>query len=91
VEFDFPIWKVRDDIKAGGKSYDLTEMVALLPEQGLTSNQWFEAAREQGICGNKNTWPSLANSALTKGLVTVKNGPRNSQIFTKAANTSQNP
>ena len=91
VEFDFPLWKARDDIKAGGKSYDLTEMVALLPEQGMTSNQWFEAAREQGICGNKNTWPSLANSALTKGLVTVKNGPRNSQIFTKAANTSQNP
>lgn len=90
VEFDFPIWKPRDDIKAGGKSYDLTEMVALLPVDGFSSNQWFEAASEQGLCGKKSNWSNLTNSALSKGLVTVKNGPRNSQIFVKASGTSQN-
>ena len=89
VEFDFPIWKPRDDIKAGGKSYDLTDMVALLPEQGMTSTQWFEAAAEQGICGKKSNWANLTASALQRGLVKVKNGHKNSQIFTKAAGTTE--
>jgi hypothetical protein len=90
VEFDFPIWKPRDDIKAGGKSYDLTALVDLLPPEGLSSNQWFEAASEQGICGKKSNWADLREKTLEKGLVQMKNGPRNSQIFTKATGTSQN-
>jgi hypothetical protein len=65
-------------------------MVALLPVDGFSSNQWFEAASEQGLCGKKSNWSNLTNSALSKGLVTVKNGPRNSQIFVKASGTSQN-
>jgi hypothetical protein len=91
VEFEFPLWKVRDDIKAGGKAYDLGALVDLLPEQGLTSNQWFEAASEQCICGKKNNWADLRDKTLEKGLVTVKIGPRNSQIFVKASGTSQKP
>lgn len=89
VEFDFPLWKVRDDIKAGGKAYDLEALVNLLPEDGLSSNKWFEAAKEDGICGKKDNWADLTNSALSKNLVRVKNGPRNSQIFTKVSGTSQ--
>lgn len=91
VEFDFPIWKVRDDIKAGGKGYDLEALVNLLPDQGLSSNQWFDAAKEDGICGRKEKWADLTNSALNKNLVRVKNGPRNSQIFTKVSGTTQKP
>lgn len=87
VEFDFPIWKPRDDIKAGGKAYDLSALVSLLPEQGLNSNQWFEAASEQGICGKKNNWADLRDKTVEKGLVRVKTGPKNSQIFTKASGT----
>ena len=90
VEFDFPIWKPRDDIKAGGKAYDLTALVDLLPPEGLSSNQWFEAASEQGICGKKSNWADLREKTLEKSLVQMKNGPRNSQIFTKATGTSQN-
>jgi len=90
VEFDFPIWKPRDDIKAGGKAYDLSALVDLLPEQGLTSNQWFDAASEQGICGKKSNWSDLRDRALKNGLVTMKTGPRNSQIFTKASGTAEN-
>ena len=89
VEFDFPIWKVRDDIKTGGKAYDLEALVNLLPDQGLSSNQWFEAAKEDGICGRKEKWADLTNSALSKNLVRVKNGPRNSQVFTKFSGTTQ--
>ena len=89
VEFDFPIWKPRDDIKAGGKAYDLTALVDLLPPEGLSSNQWFEAASEQGICGKKSNWADLREKTLEKSLVQMKNGPRNSQIFTKATGTSQ--
>lgn len=87
VEFDFPIWKPRDDIKAGGKAYDLTALVDLLPAQGLNSNQWFEAASDQGICGRKNNWADLRDKTLEKGLVSVKSGPKNSQIFTKSSGT----
>lgn len=90
VEFDFPLWKARDDIKAGGKAYDLGALVDLLPEQGLTSNQWFEAASEQGICGKKNNWADLRDRALKNGLVAMKTGPRNSQIFTKSSGTAEN-
>lgn len=88
VEFDFPIWKVRDDIKAGGKAYDLGALVKLLPPQGLNSNQWFEAASDQGICGRKNSWAELRDKTLEKGLVSVKTGPKNSQIFTRASGTT---
>jgi hypothetical protein len=90
VEFEFPLWKVRDDIKAGGKGYDLGALVDLLPEQGLTSNQWFEAASEQGICGKKTNWADLRDRALKNGLVAMKTGPRNSQIFTKTSGTAEN-
>lgn len=89
VEFDFPLWKARDDIKAGGKAYDLGALVDLLPEQGLTSNQWFDAASEQGICSKKSNWSDLRDKTLEKGLVCMKTGPRNSQIFVKLSGTSQ--
>ena len=83
VEFTFPIWKLRPDLQAGGKAYDLEAMAALLPEAGMSSNEWRDAAAEQGLCGNKNKWAELRDSCVEKRLVKVKTGPRNSQIFTQ--------
>jgi hypothetical protein len=83
VEFDYPVWKLRPDLQPGGKSYDLAALVALLPDEGLSSNKWFEAASEQGICGNKTKWKDICESCVEKGFVRVKNGLRNAQIFVK--------
>ena len=83
VEFTFPIWKLRPDLQAGGKAYDLDGLVALLPDDGLSSNAWFEAAGEQEICGRKETFAELKNTCLEKGLVKFRMGPNRSQIFTR--------
>ena len=83
VEFDYPIWKLRPDLQAGGKAYDLSELVGLLPEEGLSSNAWFEAAGEQGLCGDKTKFSELRTKCVESGLVKFKSGPNRSQIFTR--------
>lgn len=84
VEFDFPIWKVRDDIKAGGKGYDLGAMVQLLPPDGLKSGDWESAAKTQGICAKTELFGSLKKECLKLGLVTEEKGPQNSKIYKRA-------
>jgi hypothetical protein len=83
VEFDYPVWKVRTDLEAGGKAYDLEKLAALLPDAGMSSNEWRDAAAEQGICGNKNKWAEVRDACVSKGFAKAKTGPRNSQIFTR--------
>jgi hypothetical protein len=83
VEFAYPIWKLRPDLQAGGKAYDLEGLVALLPEEGLSSNAWFEAAGEQGICGDKTKFTELRTKCVESGLVKFKTGPNRSQIFSR--------
>jgi hypothetical protein len=84
VEFDFPIWKVRDDIKAGGKAYDLGALVRLLPTSGLSSGDWQQAAADQAICAKDSKFTELKNECLKAGLVTEEKGPKNSKIYKKA-------
>jgi hypothetical protein len=84
VEFDFPLWKVRDDIKAGGKGYDLGAMVQLLPSDGLKSGDWESAAKTQGICAKTELFGSLKKECLKLGLVTEEKGPQNSKIYKRA-------
>jgi hypothetical protein len=82
VEFKSPIWVLRDDLSAGGKAYDLQELANLLPlEGGMSSNEWFDAAAGEGICGDRNRFTKLKDQCLQKGLVAVEKGPRNAQIF----------
>jgi hypothetical protein len=84
VEFDFPIWKVRDDIKAGGKAYDLGALVRLLPTAGLSSGDWQKAAAEQAICAKPSKFTELKNECLKASLVTEEKGLKNSLIYKKA-------
>ena len=84
VEFDFPIWKVRDDIKAGGKAYDLGALVRLLPTAGLSSGDWQKAAAEQAICAKDSKFTELKKECLKAGLVTEEKGLKNSLIYKKA-------
>ena len=84
VEFDFPLWKVRDDIKAGGKGYDLGALVQLLPPAGLKSGDWESAAKTQGICAKTELFGSLKKECLKLGLVTEEKGPQNSKIYKRA-------
>jgi hypothetical protein len=84
VEFDFPIWKVRDDIKAGGKAYDLGALVRLLPTGGLSSGDWQKAAAEQAICAKPSKFTELKNECLKASLVTEEKGLKNSLIYKKA-------
>lgn len=84
VEFEFPLWKVRDDIKAGGKGYDLGAMVQLLPPDGLKSGDWEAAAKTQGICAKPELFGSLKKECLKLGLVTEEKGLQNSKIYKRA-------
>jgi len=84
VEFDFPIWKVRDDIKAGGKAYDLGALVRLLPTAGLSSGDWQKAAADQAICAKPSKFTELKNECLKASLVTEEKGLKNSLIYKKA-------
>jgi hypothetical protein len=84
VEFDFPIWKVRDDIKAGGKAYDLGALVRLLPTAGLSSGDWQKAAAEQDICARDSKFTELKKDCLKARLVTEEKGLKNSLIYKKA-------
>lgn len=86
LQFDFPIWKPRPDLSASGKGYSLEDLANLLPadaDAGLSSNQWFEAAAEQGICTKKTRFAELKDHCLERGLVRFKTGPRNAQIFSR--------
>lgn len=84
VEFDFPLWKVRDDIKAGGKGYDLGALVQLLPPDGLKSGDWESAAKTQGICAKPELFGSLKKECLKLGLVTEEKGLQNAKIYKRA-------
>jgi hypothetical protein len=90
VEFEYPIWKLRPDISVTGKGYSLEELAGILPtdpDAGLSVNDWFKAANEQGISVHKTQFLKLKDQCLEKRLIRVQVGPRNAHICSRISMT----
>lgn len=69
VEFEYPIWKVRPDLVPAGEGVNLKALSALLPDEGMSNEQWHSAAKEDGhVVGKDATWQKAKKACLSAGL-----------------------
>jgi hypothetical protein len=86
VTLDWPIWKIVEGVTAktaACKPIDADALLASLPPEGLSTNAWLNALREDGKEWRKGRFLEAVDGLVKAGKLAVLDGPRGAKIYTK--------